>query len=154
MSDWHLNKICHPRWLTHFMELCRCIAAMSKDPSTKVGSVIVRPDRTIASTGYNGFPKACRDDAADYDNRDKKYQRIIHAEMNAILHAREPLHGYTLFSFPLPPCDRCMPHIIQAGITTVVVPLIRPTDRWYESSNTAIKMAEEAGVNIVMWDIE
>ena len=136
------------------MELCRSIAAMSKDPSTKVGSVIVRPDRTIASTGYNGFPKACRDDAADYDNSDKKYQRIIHAEMNAILHAREPLHGYTLFSFPLPPCDRCMPHIIQAGITTVVVPLIRPTDRWYESSNTAIKMAEEAGVNIVMWDIE
>jgi deoxycytidylate deaminase len=34
----------------------------SKDPSTKVGAVIVRPDLTVASIGYNGFPRGMSDD--------------------------------------------------------------------------------------------
>lgn len=140
------------RWLNHFMEMCRHVASMSKDPSTKVGAVIIRPDRTIASTGYNGYPRGCNDD--DYVNRERKYQRVIHAEMNAILTAREPLNGYTLFVWPLPSCDRCIPHIIQSGITRMVLPSIHADNRWAAPCMEAQQMAFEAGITVVNWDIK
>lgn len=140
------------RWLNHFMEMCRHVASMSKDPSTQVGSVIIRPDRTIASTGYNGYPRGCKDD--DYVNRERKYQRVIHAEMNAILTAREPLNGYTLFVWPLPSCDRCIPHIIQSGITRLVLPSIHEDNRWALPCLEAQQMAFEAGITVVNWDIK
>lgn len=140
------------RWLEHFMQMCKLVSSMSKDPSTKVGSVIVRPDRTIASTGYNGYPRGCNDN--DYGNRDRKYQRIIHAEMNAILTAREPLNGYTLFVWPLPPCNRCIPHIIQSGIGKLVLPSISELHPWYAPGIEAQAMAAEAGLTVVNWDIE
>lgn len=142
-----------PRWKNHFMRMCMLVSEMSKDPSTKVGSVIVRPNRTICSTGYNGFPIGCNDDPEMYENREVKLQRIIHAEMNALCHSDESVRGYTLFSWPMPPCTRCMPHIIQQGITRLVVPSITPTDRWYSSASYATVMAIEAGLKIDIWDV-
>lgn len=138
------------RWHRYFFDVCKANASMSKDPSTKVGAVIVRPDRTIASTGFNGYPRRCNDD--DYQNRERKYQRVIHAEMNAILHAREPLNGYALYCWPLPPCDRCIPHIIQAGITTLVIPPLPDNDRWQKPCLEAQQMALEAGLIVVTHD--
>ena len=141
-----------PRWRGHFMRMAQLVSEMSKDPSTKVGAVIVRPDRTVAATGYNGYPRACKDD--DYTNRERKYQRIIHGEMNAILTARERLDGYTLFTWPLPPCERCMPHIIQSGITRMFVPRITG-DRWRGSCLAAQMMAVEAGLTVIeLYDSE
>lgn len=130
------------------MELCRVTAQMSYDPSTKVGAVIVRPNKTVASMGFNGFPRGCEDHPELYLDRELKYSRVLHAEMNAILHAREPLHGYTLFVHPFPPCDRCAAHIIQAGIKEVVAPEL-PADaneRWAGAVGRAMEMFEEAGV--------
>lgn len=139
------------RWKEHFMTLARACAGMSKDPSTKVGSIIVRPDRTVASTGFNGYPRGCKDE--DYNDRERKYQRIIHAEMNAILTAKEPLNGYTLFSWPIPPCDRCIPHIIQSGIKQLILPSIHESHRWAKRCIEAQAMAEEAGLTVVIWDL-
>lgn len=134
------------RWREHFMSMAKLCSSMSKDPSTKVGAVIVRPDKTVASTGFNGYPRGVKDD--DYQNRERKYQRIIHAEMNAILTARERLDGYSLFVWPLPPCDRCIPHIIQAGIQTLYVP--KDFDpRWEKPCLEAQAMAFEAGIYVV-----
>ena len=130
------------RWLTHFMRMCQLVSTMSKDPSTQVGAVIVRPNRTIASTGYNGYPRPCIDD--DYINRERKYRRIIHAEMNAILSAREPLNECTLFTWPIASCDRCIPHIIQSGIKQLVIPSIHQSHRWAQSCLEAQSMAREA----------
>lgn len=140
------------RWLEHFMQMCKLVSSMSKDPSTKVGSVIVRPDRTVASTGYNGYPRGCNDD--DYHNRERKYQRVVHAEMNAILTAREPLNGYTLFVWPLPPCDRCIPHILQSGIGRLVLPSISEQHHWARPCIEAQAMAFETGITVVTWDIK
>ena len=140
------------RWLEHFMQMCKLVSSMSKDPSTKVGSVIVRPNRTLASTGYNGYPRGCNDN--DYMNRGRKYQRVVHAEMNAILTAREPLNGYTLFVWPIPPCDRCIPHIIQSGIGKLVLPSISDTHHWSKPCIEAQAMAYETGLEVVTWDIQ
>ena len=144
------------KWDLRFLELARHVSEWSKDPSTKVGAVITRPDRSIASLGYNGFPRGMRDDAALYKDRDKKLSRVVHAELNAILNAREPLHGYTLYVWPPgygPTCDRCAAHVIQAGIKRVVNQLRQDdfASRWRESCEAALGMYEEAGVVVKMY---
>lgn len=108
------------KWDRRFLELAQHVSQWSKDSSTQCGSVIARPDRTIASVGYNGFPRGCLDDPGLYRIRPLKYERVIHAEMNAILSANEPVRGCTLYTFPGPICNRCAAHIIQAGIIRVV----------------------------------
>ena len=136
-----------------FFRLCKVNASMSKDPSTKVGSVIVRPDRTIASMGWNGFPAGCDDSDHLYRDRATKYPRTVHAEMNAVLSARQSLSGFILFSWPMCPCDRCMPHLVQAGIKQIcTVPIgAAQADRWAEAEEASINMAEEVGITVVMY---
>lgn len=141
-------------WDARFLDLAKLVASWSKDPSTQCGAVIVRPDRTVASVGFNGFAKGCDDDPALYANRELKYERVVHAEVNAILLARELLEGYTIYTYPPgygPSCARCSSHIIQAGIKRVVH--LRDTSefamRWKDSAEIGLKMYEEAGVEVV-----
>jgi dCMP deaminase len=139
------------RWDCRFLELAAHIAQWSKDPSTKVGAVIVRPDLTIASVGFNGFPKGANDSPELYAERNAKYSRIVHAEMNAIMFAREPLNGYTLYTSPFCSCDRCAVHVIQAGIKRCVAPMLPPEleERWGESTRMTAAVFAEAGVEFV-----
>jgi dCMP deaminase len=139
------------KWDLRFLDLARTISSWSKDPSTKVGAVIVRPDRTVASVGFNGFPKMMPDDAKLYSNRDEKYSRIVHGEMNAIFAAREPVHGYTLYTIPFIPCDRCVVQVAQAGITRIVAPIASPDQlvRWSDAFDKTKRYAAEMGVELV-----
>src|SRR5215469_9249484 len=143
------------RWHRRFLDLARLVSSWSKDPSTKCGAVIVRPDRTIASLGYNGFPRGCRDDQELYDDRPLKYERVVHAEMNAILSAAESLRGYTIYIWPpseAPTCNRCAAAVIQAGIRTVVwqIDLLSTAhSRWSDHPRAGTDMYREAGVEVV-----
>lgn len=142
------------KWDNRFIELAERVASWSKDPSTKCGAVIVRPDRTIASTGYNGFPKRCVDHEFLYEDRDLKLSRVIHAEVNAILFAKESLEDYTMYTVQNPhigpSCDRCSAHIVQAGISRVVTKEFRPIpERWIESIQRGLDMYDEAGVEVI-----
>ena len=127
------------KWEKRFFEMAQLVSTWSKDPSTKVGAVIVRPDNTVASVGYNGFPKGMNDHPDLYADRDVKLSRIVHAEMNAILHAKEPLQGYTLYTWPVLTCDRCAVHVISAGIVRVCAPKASPelSERWHEQFKKA-----------------
>lgn len=148
-DDWTRRR---NKWDWRFLDAAELISGWSKDPSTKCGAVIVRPDNTIVSTGYNGFPKGCSDADEIYADRDLKLARVIHAEVNAILHAPEPVAGYTLYSWPPsigPSCDRCTAHIIQVGIARVVHVWKDDNEfasRWSESIRRGLEMYEEAGV--------
>lgn len=75
------------RWDRHFLELALVNARMSKDPKTKVGAVIVGPDREVRAMGFNGFPRGIADTPARLEDRDLKLKLVVHAEMNAILNA-------------------------------------------------------------------
>lgn len=134
------------KWDLRFLDLADHISNWSKDPSSKVGCVIVRPDNTIATTGYNGYPRGMNDSTVA--DRDTKLKYTIHAEMNAILASHEPVRGYRLYC-TMPPCDRCAVHIIQAGIKEVIVPTMSDTvfyNNWQESIETAVNMFGEADV--------
>jgi len=127
------------------------IASYSKDPSTQTGAVITRHDKTIAATGYNGFPAKLSDDEKLYADREVKYERIIHCEMNAVLQARERVEGYTLYTYPFLSCPRCAVHMITAGITRVVAPACPEDklDRWGEALERTKNIFAEAGVEVV-----
>jgi dCMP deaminase len=132
-------------WTTRFLGLAEHIARWSKDPSSRVGAVIVRPDKTIASVGYNGFPRGVDDRLDRIQDRSSKLLFTLHAEMNAILAAKEPLKECSLFVWPFQPCAQCAGAIIQSGITQVFCPGEHP-DRWAESFKAASQMFREAGV--------
>lgn len=139
-------------WDEFFIGMAKYIATRSKDPSTQVGAVIVHTDgKTIASMGYNGFPRGMSDDPALYADRTIKYSRIVHAEMNAILNARGSVDGGILYTSSLPPCDRCAVFVVQAGIKRVVFeePSADLLERWGPSLEATTAIFNEAGIEMV-----
>ena len=139
------------KWQARFLALTKEVASWSKDSGTKVGAVIVRPDRTICSVGFNGFPRGIEDNPCAIANRDTKLLRTIHAELNAILSAKEPLNGYSIFVWPFQPCSQCAAAIIQSGIKDVYCPFTdhSSNDRWSESFKSALQMLDEAEVRVI-----
>ena len=144
-------KTMEMKWQARFLALTKEIASWSKDSGTKVGAVIVRPDRTICSVGFNGFPRGIEDNPSAIANRDTKLLRTIHAELNAILSAKEPLNGYSIFVWPFQPCSQCAAAIIQSGIKDVYCPFTdhSSNDRWSESFKSALQMLDEANVRVI-----
>ena len=109
------------KWDMRFGHLASVVAGWSKDPSTQVGAVIARPNKTIASVGYNGFPANMEDRPEWYADREEKLKRIIHAEHNALNHCEhDNITGSTIYVYPLHPCEKCARRIYQRGITRVV----------------------------------
>jgi dCMP deaminase len=133
-------------WDRYFLGIAEAVSFASKDPSTKVGAVIVRPNRTQAATGYNGFPHGIADTPDRLNDRMIKYDLVVHAEINAILTAQEPLHGYALYTWPFLTCKKCALHVIQAGIKRVVAPYV-DNPRWNTSIKEAQDLYDEAGVD-------
>lgn len=142
-------------WDERFLKLAEHVSEWSKDPSTKVGAVLVTGDHLVVGLGYNGFPRGVDDSAERLNNRELKYQFVVHAEQNAILMAKEKAKGATLYvtpSFAIPcVCHECAKAAIQAGVKEVVG--WKPTPeaaerakRWYGSLEAAKTMCDEAGV--------
>lgn len=109
------------QWDLRFLEMAKLVSTWSKDPSTQVGAVIVRPDKTVASVGFNGFPRGVPDHEEWYEDKDIKYKIVRHAEENALAYAKADVSGCTLYLYPLPPCSQCAGSLIQHGIKRVVV---------------------------------
>ena len=139
------------KWDNRFLQLAEHISKWSKDPSTKVGCVVVGPDREIRSTGFNGFPRGIDDSEERLTNRDLKYPLICHAEENAIMHAARiglSLKDCTAY-VTWPPCTRCARSLIQAGISEVVIPSgLEIPDRWREDFELSMSLMKESGLNI------
>jgi dCMP deaminase len=144
-------------WDIFYLNMARFVSTKSKDPSTQTGAVIVRPDRSVCSVGFNGFPRGMKDDPALYADRENKYSRIVHCEMNALLLSHdEQVKGYTLYTWPFSSCDRCAVHLIQAGIQRFVFSAITPekASRWGHSSALAQDYMREAGCEVVEVPLE
>ena len=145
LTPWYMSG----KWDLRFIDLAKHISKWSKDPSTKVGCIIVGEDREIRSTGFNGFPRGIDDTSERLEDRNQKYPMICHAEENAIMHAARigvSLKG-TMAYVTWPPCSRCSRSLIQAGISEVVYPSnIEIPERWQSDFEIASKMMKEAGI--------
>ncbi len=144
-------------WHQRFIELARHIAGWSKDPSTKVGCVIVGSDREIRSTGFNGFPRGINDTEERLHDREKKYPLICHAEENAIMHAArigvslKDCSAYVTW----PPCTRCARSLVQAGVREVRYPSgLEIPERWMDDFDLSNQLFKEAGVDVYPVDLD
>ncbi len=128
----------------NYLQQTLLIAELSKDPSTKVGALIIDDRGRVVSQGRNGFPMGVRDVLID---RDRKLFRTLHAELNAILFATTDLENCTIY-VSAPPCAQCMAAIIQVGIIRVIcyAPEKEFEGRWKKSCNEAIQLTQEAGI--------
>lgn len=135
-------------WDARFLRIAQEVASWSKDPSTKVGCVLVDRERRVIGSGYNGFARGVDDSEERYERREVKYEMVVHAEVNAVLNAVAKTKGSTCYSLQQP-CARCTGVLIQAGISRIICP--RPqggyADRFATSLSLANQMLIEAGID-------
>ena len=131
------------KWIKRFLGLAAEVATWSKDPSTQAGAVIVPPDQIGISYGYNGYPRGVED--VPDEEKEVRYLKTVHAEMNAILNAKGDLKGHFMFCTH-PPCPECAKAIIQVGIKVVFYPAadVNFLARW--NCSTSNTMFRQAGV--------
>jgi dCMP deaminase len=121
-----------PTWHEYFMMLAKLVSARSTCNSRKIGAVIVRNNRILA-TGYNGAVHGaphCSDKGPDFclrrsigahDAEKYNYCLSSHAEVNAVNQAARfgtSLENATLYC-TLEPCNWCFKQLIQAGISEI-----------------------------------
>ena len=111
-----------PNWDQYFMTMSVLAATRSTDESTHAGTVIVRQDNSVVTTGYNGPVRGMDIDDIP-KTRPEKYFYTEHSERNAIYTAARhgtDLNGCKLYVNFLP-CADCARAIVQAGIIEVIV---------------------------------
>ena len=136
------------KWDARWLEMAGIVSTWSKDPSTQIGAIAVR-DKRLISTGYNGFPRGIQDLDDRWNNREKKYKYVVHAEMNCIYNANyhnQSLKGSTMYIVGLPVCHECAKGIIQAGVIRVVAEFKDAPLKWAKSTEITEKMFKEADV--------
>lgn len=136
-----------------YLEIARATAKLSKDPSTKVGAIIIGPNNEVRSLGYNGAPRGCCADEDDRcASRPEKYFWMSHAELNAITNAARTgtaLDGCSIIVTHFP-CMECARALVQAGIKAVWVPKMDEefTARWQEHMERSLRLFDECGVEV------
>ena len=143
------------KWDERFLRMAALVSQWSKDPSTRCGSVIVASDHRVVSTGYNGFPRSMADSPEHLADREEKYSRVVHAEINALLFAREPVEGMTCYTWPFMSCDRCAVQLAQAGITRFCAPApFGPSgERWRERLLQTKRLLGDMGIAYVEYEL-
>jgi dCMP deaminase len=132
------------KWDKRFLDLARTVGLWSKGPRKHVGAVIVRPDRSVASMGYNGPPRGFDDDAFLRMSRGEQHKVVVHAEVNAIRQMTDSerltkniKEGYTLYVSPLYPCKDCALSLSRYKIPRVVAYCGQSSADWLESAKAA-----------------
>ena len=107
-------------WDNIFLQEATLWSRRSHDIETQCGCVLVK-DKTVISSGYNGFIRDI-DDSDLPNTRPDKYPFMIHAEANAIYNSvrigRSTL-GATAYITAIP-CLSCLQMLYQCGIEEIV----------------------------------
>lgn len=111
-------------WDEYFMKIAETVALKSKDPSSKMGCVIVDKNKRVVSLGYNGLVQGADESKLTLSERPMKYYFATHSEMNAVLFAHQDLAGCTIYN-RVATCDNCLKYCLQAGITRFVYEELR-----------------------------
>ena len=144
-------KEIRPSWDEYFLEVAEIVASRSTCLRRKVGAVIVK-DKRILATGYNGAPsglKHCldigclREKLRIPSGERHELCRGLHAEQNAILQAvvhHIDIKNSTLYATNQP-CIICAKMLINAQVKEIVISSGYPDD-------LAREMLEEAKIKI------
>ena len=139
------------KWDKRFWKLAKFVAAWSKDPKAKIGSVLTTQTGGAIALGYNGLPAGVEDSAERLQNQKIKLDMVIHAEQNALVIGGQAARGATLYVRGKPICSRCAGLIIQAGVARVVASDPEKSEKkskWRQTGLRAVEMLREAGVGV------
>lgn len=142
------------RWDARHMALAIHVSAWSKDPSTKVGAVLVGKNQRDIALGYNGFPPGIGDSSERLLDRRVKYLLTQHAERNVLDNARFEVSGSTLITTAYP-CVECAKSIVSKGVSRLVTtprpaPIGEPS--WRDTLEWSENLFREAGLEVRVWD--
>ena len=152
-----------PSWNDYFISITDVVSQRSNCLSRKVGSIVVRNNRRIISTGYNGTPTGvtncneggcsrCLKKVLDPENYSSAVDLgeciCSHAEENAITQAAR--YGISLdfcsIYGPTIPCIFCSKLIINSGITTVIYKGEPGWEAYAEMGKESLRMLRSARV--------
>ena len=139
-------------WNIFFMQQAQLMSTRSKDPSTKVGCIIVSPQRVVLSEGYNGFPRGIADTPERLNDRAQKYPRVVHGEANAVINAgrngAKIVDGIVFVTQP--PCPDCTKLLVNAGIREILYIDLDESKKgiagWRDQLSISFDMLDEAGI--------
>jgi dCMP deaminase len=141
----------------YFMEIAKLTGALSHCCSKKVGAVLTKDNKLIAS-GYNGTAPGqhnCDEVFGDLDlsvpeNRKLHHEfslrEEIHAEVNAIIDAgkRETLEPDSTLYVTLAPCENCGKIILAAGIKKIFY-----KDEYDLGDDKGIAFLRRSGIEVI-----
>ncbi|AMD19405.1 HBR504Cp [Eremothecium sinecaudum] len=137
-----------PSWDTYFMKLAKLAASRSNCMKRRVGCVIVRDCRVIA-TGYNGTPRNltnCNAGGCPRCNGGESSLQsclCLHAEENALLEAgRDRVGQNAILYCDTCPCLTCSVKIVQTGVSEVVY------SQSYRMDKDSFDVLERGGVKV------
>jgi len=139
------------KWDRRFLDMALLCSTWSKDPSTKVGSVIVSDRRRVVSVGYNGFPRGLPDNTEWLNNREQKLKLVAHAERNALDNAECSVVGSVLYT-TLFPCSECAKSIVQRDIQRVVSFSFEKDQEIKYNFEQSKLLFEAAGIEITLYN--
>ncbi len=137
-------------WDEYFMLQAMMASFRSKDPSTKVGSVLVDENNHQISMGYNGFIAGIDESQIPWTKDleqglvNTKYGYVVHAEANAILHSPRAIEGSRCY-VTLFPCNECAKLIASKKVKEVVYLSDKHQDK--EHTIVAKKIFDLSGIN-------
>mgnify|MGYP006420646733 CR=1 FL=1 len=110
------------KWIDRFLSLATDISGWSKDPSTKVGAVLINKNKKIIGAGYNGLSSQYDDKTEKeiLNDRDKKISRIIHAEENCLINTDRNISPDDVMFITHQPCVKCVNMLSQKGVRNVI----------------------------------
>tara|TARA_Y100000310_G_scaffold341514_1_gene440893 strand:+ start:1655 stop:2119 length:465 start_codon:yes stop_codon:yes gene_type:complete len=124
-------------WRRYALKLATVASERSEDPFMKVGACILRHDNSVAALGYNGAPSGI---SLNWENRDERRVRVVHAEANALRYV-SPGESYLLACTHVP-CNECIRNIAAYGIKEVVFNDV------YVRDMSSLDIAEEFGIKL------
>ena len=136
-----------PDKIEKYMELAEFFAnQFSKDPSTKVGALLLDPDSlAIRSRGYNGMPRGVDESRPERQERPLKYAFYEHAERNAIYNTVRPLLEGSIVVTTGELTPGCVRALLSVGVSRVFFPaLTEPSDELQE----VLSLFDECGVKM------
>jgi len=104
-------------WTEYFSKICELVSQRSPCERLKVGCVIVK-DKRIVATGYNGFLPGGNHVSVVRDNHE---QATVHAEQNCIADCAKrgvSVEGGTAFITHYP-CIICFKILVSSGIKEI-----------------------------------
>lgn len=152
-SEWKDDA--RPSWEETFMSIARIVAQRSTCLRRKVGAVLVKSNRIIA-TGYNGAPKGLahcaqtggclRNQLGVESGQRHELCRAVHAEENCIIQAATfgvSTDGAVLYSTHFP-CSLCTRTLINAGIRKIYYKDGYPDE-------LAMRLLNETNITVRRW---